>query len=79
MTRASIGGHEYSGRSLGSIVRREYGRRAGVKLSYPGAPEVGLVIEQVAAGGAYNVLSVVHWLEGDVGDVEPARRKGVRW
>lgn len=77
MTRAQISGHEYSGRDLGSIVRREYGRRAGVLLSSDrNSPEVGTVVVWSPSGGAWSVLGVVRWVEGELGDVEPRRRAG---
>lgn len=77
MTLAKISGHEYSGRDLGSIVRREYGRRAGILLSSdPNAPQVGTVVRWSRSGGAWSVLGVVRWADGELGDVEPRRRAG---
>lgn len=75
---AKIGGQEYTGRDLGSIVRREFGRRAGVRLSAdPNSPELGTVVKWSESAGAWEVLGIVRWCDGPLGDVEsPARESG---
>lgn len=76
--RAHIGGHEHVGRDLGTIVRREYGRRAGVRLSQDrNDPRVGVVVVWSESAGAWAVLGAVRWCDGPVGDVEPAPRRRV--
>jgi len=73
-TTARIGGREYSGRDLGSIVRREWGRRAGVRLSaYRYAPEIGVVVTWSEPGGGCLIHGRVTHLDGELGDVEPRR------
>jgi len=74
MTTARIGGREYSGRNLGSIVRREFGRRAGVRLSADrNTPEIGVVVTWSEPGGAWITHGRVTSLDGELGDVEPRR------
>ncbi len=78
-TTARIGGREYSGRDLGSIVRREWGRRAGVRLSVDrGAPEVGTVVTWSEPGGGWLTHGKVLWVRGELGDVEPLHPGEVR-
>ncbi len=73
-TTARIGGRDYSGRDLGTIVRREWGRRAGVRLSADrNAPELGHVVTWSEPGGGWMVHARVMWLDGALGDVEPRR------
>ena len=57
----------YTGRSLGSIVRREYGRRAVVTWAAdPNDPNAGMITEAAPTDpGASNVLATLHWVEED--------------
>jgi len=74
MTTARIGGRDYSGRDLGSIVRRKFGRRAGVRLSADrNAPELGVVVTWSEPGGGWLTHGRVTRLDGALGDVEPRR------
>lgn len=69
--RVNISGREFTGRDLATIVRREYGRRARVWFSADANdPAVGRVVQRSEAGGAWSVLGVVRWVEGDVGAVD---------
>jgi len=73
-TTARIGGRDYSGRDLGSIVRREFGRRAGVRLSADrNSPEIGVVVTWSEPGGGWLTHGLVTRLDGELGDVEPRR------
>ena len=74
MTTARIGGRDYSGRDLGSIVRREWGRRAGVRLSADRhSPDIGVVVTWSEPGGGWLTHGRVTRLDGALGDVEPRR------
>jgi hypothetical protein len=74
MTTARIGGREYTGRNLGSIVRREWGRRAGVRLSADrNSPDIGVVVTWSKPGNAWLTHGRVTHLDGELGDVEPRR------
>ncbi len=74
MPTARIGGREYTGRNLGSIVRREWGRRAGVRLSADrNSPDIGVVVTWSKPGNAWLTHGRVTYLDGELGDVEPRR------
>lgn len=62
-------GRDYTGRTVGSIIRREWGRRASLYPSAdPHAHVVGSVVGPHGYGG-WPVLAVIAHTEGDWGDV----------
>jgi len=57
----------YTGRTVSTTVRREYGRRATVRWSAdPNAPEAGLIVEPASTGG-HLVLATLRDYDGPVG------------
>ena len=57
---------EFTGRTVESIIRREYGRKATFRPSAnPNSPEAGMIVEPNAYDRqAFNVLATVYSWEG---------------
>lgn len=58
-------GRELSGRSVDTIIRRVFGRRAVFQRSAdPNSPEVGMVLRPAGQPSVYEVCAAVLWIEG---------------
>lgn len=64
MTTIKTNHGTYTGRTVDTIIRREYGRHAQFRpASDPNSPEVGLVVRPDRQHGGHHVLGRVLWIE----------------